>query len=52
MIILITCIDDDGNLIASHGYDVDTTMNVVVSQDHPTKLGAVFDRDMGEWVIR
>jgi hypothetical protein len=39
-------------LVASHGVNVATGTNVIVSCDHPEKLGAVFDEAIGEYVIR
>ena len=37
--------------VASHGYDTETDRNVIVSCDHPSKLGAVFYPSLQEWVI-
>lgn len=37
--------------VASHGVDTETGRNVIVSGDHPSKLGAEFHEGMGEWVI-
>jgi hypothetical protein len=37
--------------VASHGVDIDTGRNIIVSADHPSKLGARFNEDLGEWVI-
>jgi hypothetical protein len=51
MIILITTKDERGRLITSHGVDMDTGRNVITSNDPPHTLGAVFDQDMGEWVL-
>lgn len=38
-------------LIASHGVDIDTGKNVILSQDHPSLLGAKFSDAYGEWII-
>lgn len=51
MIVVITYIDEEGNFLTSHGINVDTLKNVVLPQEHPRNLGAIFDKDMGEWVI-
>lgn len=37
--------------VASHGVDSITLENVVVPQEHPERLGAKFDRNIGEWVL-
>ncbi len=37
--------------VTSHGIDEDTLQDVVLQNVHPTKLGATFDRELGEWVI-
>lgn len=37
--------------VASHGVDMDTGRNITVSVDHPSKLGAKFDKNLDEWVI-
>jgi hypothetical protein len=39
-------------LIASHGVDAVTGKNVILSCEHPEKLGAVYDDEIGEYVIR
>ena len=36
---------------ASHGYDYHTMKAVCVPSEHPAKLGAVLNKEMGEWVI-
>lgn len=43
-----------GNMeqIVSHGIDSDTGRHVVLPCDPPGTMGAVFDREMGEYVIR
>lgn len=38
--------------IVSHGVDMDTLQNVILPQESPESLGAKFDPDLGEWVIR
>lgn len=35
----------------SHGIEEDTDRVVVMSSEHPTELGTVFDQEIGEWVI-
>ncbi len=56
MIIVITTQEQgrDGRLktVVSHGVDATTGRNIVMSCDDPRELGAVFDRDIGEYVIR
>ena len=37
--------------VASHGIDPVTLETVVVSCEHPTKLGATFSETFGEWVL-
>lgn len=37
--------------VASHGVDLNTGRTVIVSTEHPVKLGAKMDHDLGEWVI-
>jgi hypothetical protein len=37
--------------VTSHGIDEDTLQDVVLPNEHPAKLGAIFDRELGEWVI-
>lgn len=37
--------------LASHGVDVDTGRNVILSSESPEKLGAIFDFEIGEWVL-
>lgn len=39
-------------LAASHGIEVDTGKTIVVSQDSPEQLGAVFDPEIWEYIIR
>lgn len=38
-------------IIVSHGIDSDTGRNVILPQESPEKIGAVFDVSMGESVI-
>jgi len=38
-------------LLASHGYDTETGFEVVLQQVHPSKLGATFSLELGEWVL-
>lgn len=56
MIIIVTTLEKDAagrpRLVASHGVDETTGRSVVLSNDHPCTLGAVFDNDLCEWVIR
>lgn len=61
MIVLIThwVRDEDQNgipygaekLRVSHGIDVDTDKAIIMSNEHPESLGAVFDPELMEWVI-
>ena len=55
MIILITCCEKGRHrprLVVSHGIDNDTERPVVLPQESPQDLGAVFDLQIGEWVIK
>lgn len=36
---------------ASHGVDLKTGTNVCLPCEHPSKLGAKYDYEMGEWII-
>ena len=38
--------------IASHGIDADTGKSVILPNELPGLLGATFDNDIGEWVIK
>jgi hypothetical protein len=37
--------------LTSHGVDFDTGRNVILPCDPPSRLGAVYDNEMGEWVL-
>lgn len=37
--------------VVSHGVDEDTGRNIILPSEHPAKLGAKFDLELGEWVI-
>jgi hypothetical protein len=37
--------------VVSHGIDPDTGKTIVLPQDSPEKIGAVFDHNTGEWLI-
>lgn len=37
--------------VASHGVREETGEIIIVSQDHPVKLGAEYNEHIGEWVI-
>lgn len=37
--------------VTSHGICPDTGKVVVTPNDHPQRLGAIFDNKVGEWVI-
>jgi len=39
-------------LVTSHGIDFETLEHVVLQPVHPTLLGAVLDRELGEYVIK
>ena len=56
MIVCITTTDRDTHgrprLVVSHGIDTKTDKVVILSSDPPETIGAVWDNDMGEWVIR
>ncbi|OGT88585.1 MAG: hypothetical protein A2286_02685 [Gammaproteobacteria bacterium RIFOXYA12_FULL_61_12] len=38
-------------IVASHGIDPDTGMMAILPSEPPEKLGAVFDLEIGEFVI-
>lgn len=38
-------------LITSHGINMETMETVTVPNVHPMELGAVFDKDLCEWVL-
>lgn len=38
--------------VVSHGVDLETGCNIVLPQDHPIALGAVYDKGYGEWVLK
>jgi hypothetical protein len=37
--------------VVSHGVDERTGRTVILPAEHPSKLGARFDMDIGEWVL-
>lgn len=52
MIIVITERDEEsGQIVTSHGVDMDTFENIVLPWVHPSHLGAKLDLTLGEWVI-
>lgn len=56
MIIIITCeeIDEETGwrqIVASHGHDTIRDKNVVLPAEDPRKLGATFDKSIGEWIL-
>lgn len=38
-------------IIVSHGIDSDTGRNVILPQETPERLGAVFDPSLGEYIL-
>lgn len=38
--------------IVSHGVNVNTGKVIAMPPIHPQQTGAVFDHDIGEWIIR
>ena len=56
MIVVITTIvtarNGHKNLVADYGVNDETGRNVVLPPEHPRDLGAKYDPNMGEWVIR
>lgn len=56
MIIVIANYETDSNgvrkLVTSHGVDPDTLKSYPLPQEDPRDLGAGFDRDYGEYVLR
>lgn len=56
MIIVIAGMFENGDkgtfsLQASHGLNPDTLQSFPLPNEHPAALGAVFDSQIGEWVI-
>jgi hypothetical protein len=56
MLIVITVNEKDSRtgverLVVSHGIDESTGKTVILPSEHPSALGAVFDADLGEYVI-
>ena len=37
--------------VVSHGVDTDNDKIVVLTNEHPKDLGAIFSEQIGEWVI-
>jgi hypothetical protein len=37
--------------LVSHGFDTDTGRNIIMPQDTPEKVGAVFNKELGEYVL-
>lgn len=48
---LFTSDNGSSELLASHLVDMESGFSYPVSQDHPAKLGAIFNMALGEWVI-
>lgn len=38
-------------LLVSHGIDMNTDKTVILPCEHPAKIGARFDGELGEWVL-
>lgn len=38
--------------VVSHGYNTETDKKVILPNEHPRSLGAVFDNQIGEWVLQ
>lgn len=52
MIVLICFKDEEtGQILVSHGVDDDTLKNIPIPPEHPSCLGAKFNRDRGEWIL-
>lgn len=56
MVVVITVVVTDERtgreeLVASHGINAYTDEMVTLPSVHPQQLGAVIDRDLGEWVL-
>lgn len=43
---------DKTELVIDSAFDADTGKAVIVPIEHPSRLGAVFDSEWGEWVIQ
>jgi len=39
-------------LLAEYGVDTDTGKTFPVSSEHPSKLGAKFSLEIGEWIMQ
>lgn len=51
MVILITELDEDGREIVSHGVVQHTFEHVVLPNEPPKSLGAIYSYGLGEWVL-
>ena len=51
MIILITFVDEDGQVLVSHGVDSITLRDVILPIATPKQLGAIYNEVIGEWII-
>ena len=38
--------------VVFHGYNIKTGRNVILPCEHPTKIGAVYDEKINEWIIK
>jgi hypothetical protein len=38
-------------ILVSHGFDTDTGRTIILPQDTPEKLGAVFNKELGQYVL-
>lgn len=57
MVVVITCKERDARtgrerIVASHGIDMDTDNVVTLPGEPPEALGAVFNADLGEYVLK
>lgn len=50
-VVVITCRDKKGKLVASHGVDFKGNQ-IVLPTERPEDLGAIWDEDRKEWFIK
>lgn len=56
MIILVTYEEtlkdtNEKRILISHGYDLETGQNIAMPNVHPSEVGAVFDYEIGEFIL-
>jgi hypothetical protein len=49
---VVICITENNKLIASYGVNSKTMENICLPPEHPSFLGAIYDHNINEWVIK